>query len=391
MHHALDPDNQFYARQSITRLDAELVRDRMLAVTGRLNAQQFGAPAPITEDDAGQIVIDDNETRRSMYIKVRRSQPVALLQSFDAPVMEVNCERRPVSTVATQALMLMNSGSILNHAAKLAERCRAEATPIPDDQLASLPTLPAPPHESWQYGYGPFNETTKQTESFTPLAHFTGSQWQAGVALPDPTVGYVLLHATGGHPDQPGRAVIRRWVAPQSGMLSVSGSLQHGSPNGDGVRGRVVSSRAALLGEWTCFNSMVDCPVAATMVETGDTLDLIVDCLAEITSDSFQWPVIISLTTADGTVQSFASNAGFQGPPEPRGLVVGQVIKAWQLAYCRHPESDELLTSMTFLADQIGYLQTHRDRIPAGLTESQQALTDLCQVLLTSNEFLYVK
>lgn len=76
---------------------------------------------PITEDDAGQIVIDDNETRRSMYIKVRRSQPVALLQSFDAPVMEVNCERRPVSTVATQALMLMNSGSILNHAAKLAE------------------------------------------------------------------------------------------------------------------------------------------------------------------------------------------------------------------------------------------------------------------------------
>ena len=139
MHHLLDPDNQFYSRQSITRLDAELVRDRFLAATGRLNPQQFGAPAPITEDDAGQVVIDDNETRRSMYIKVRRSQPVAMLQSFDAPVMEVNCERRPVSTVATQALMLMNSGSILNHAAKLAERCRSEATPIPDDQLASLP------------------------------------------------------------------------------------------------------------------------------------------------------------------------------------------------------------------------------------------------------------
>lgn len=57
----------------------------MLAVTGRLNPQQFGSPASIAEDDAGQVVIDDNQTRRSMYIKVRRSQPVAMLQSFDAP------------------------------------------------------------------------------------------------------------------------------------------------------------------------------------------------------------------------------------------------------------------------------------------------------------------
>ena len=396
MHHSLDPDNQFYSRQSITRLDAELVRDRMLSATGRLNPQQFGAPAAIAEDDAGQVVIDDNETRRSMYIKVRRSQPVAMLQSFDAPVMEVNCERRPVSTVATQALMLMNSGSILNHAAKLAERCRAESILIPDDQLASLPTLPAPPHEAWQYGYGAFNETTKQTESFTPLTHFTGSQWQVSSVLPDPALGFVLLHAAGGHPDQSGRAVIRRWLVPKSGTLTVSGSLQHENPNGDGVRARVVSSRAAqqgngLLGEWTCFNSKVDCPVPMTAVEAGDTIDLIVDCLAEITSDSFQWPAIISLITADGTVQSFDSTAGFHGPPEPRGLLVGQVARAWQLAYCRNPEPDELVTSMTFLADQIGYLQNHRDRIPAGLTESQQALTDLCQVLLTSNEFLYVK
>ena len=396
MHDAFDPDNRFYSRQQIIRLDAELVRDRMLAACGRLNPQQFGAPAAIAEDDAGQVVIDDNETRRSMYVKVRRSQPVAMLQSFDAPVMEVNCERRPVSTVATQSLMLMNSGSILNHAAKLAERCRSEATAISDDQLASQPPLPAPPHESWQYGYGAFNETTKQTESFTPLAHFTGSQWQASSTLPDPTLGYALLHASGGHPDQPGREVIRRWVAPGSGTVTISGSLQHGSANGDGVRARVVSSRSAqqgngLLGEWTCFNFKMDCPVAATAVEAGDTIDLIVDCIAANTSDSFQWTAIITLTSADGTLQSFDSAAGFHGPPESRGVLVGQITRAWQLAYCRNPEPDELVATMSFLADQLGYLQTHRDHIPVGLTESQQAMTDLCQVLLTSNEFLYVK
>jgi hypothetical protein len=396
MHDALDPDNRYYSRQSIMRLDAELVRDRMLAVTGRLNPQQFGAPAPITEDDAGQVVIDDNETRRSLYVKVRRSRPVAMLQAFDAPVMEVNCERRPVSTVATQSLMLMNSGTILNHAAKLAERCRTEATVLPDDQLASLPTLPAAPHESWHYGYGSFNETTKQIESFTQLTYFTGSQWQAGATVPDPELGYVLLNAAGGHPDQSGRAVIRRWVAPQSGTLTISGSIQHGSPNGDGVRARVVSNRVpqegtGLLGEWTCFNSKTDSPVAATSVEAGDTIDLIVDCLSNHTSDSFTWSAIISLTTADGSVQTFDSAAGFHGPPDSPGHLAGQVTKAWQLAYCRNPEPDELVTSMAFLADQMGYLQTHRDHIPAGLTESQQALTDLCQVLLTSNEFLYVR
>ena len=396
MHESLDPDNRFYSRQSIMRLDAELVRDRMLAVTGRLNPQKFGVPAPISEDDAGQIVINDNETRRSLYIKVRRSQPVAMLQAFDAPVMEVNCERRPVSTVATQSLMLMNSGTILNHAAKLAERCRSEAAPVPEHQLASLPPLPAPPHEAWRYGYGTINETTKQTESFTPLPYFTGTQWQASATLPDPELGYVLLNAAGGHPEQPGRAVIRRWVAPLSGTLTVAGSLQHGSPNGDGVRARIVSDRVlpdgtGLLGEWTCFNSTIDCPVAAHHVEAGDTIDLIVDCLSHHTSDSFGWAATISLTAADGTIHAFDSAVGFHGPAEAPGLLAGQVIKAWQLAYGRYPESDELVASMSFLAEQIGYLQTHRDHIPAGLTESQQALVDLCQVLLTSNEFLYVR
>jgi len=178
--------------------------------------------------------------------------------------------------------------------------------------------------------------------------------------------------------------------------LTVAGSLQHGSPNGDGVRARIVSDRVlpdgtGLLGEWTCFNSTIDCPVAAHHVEAGDTIDLIVDCLSNHTSDSFGWAATISLTAADGTIHAFDSAVGFHGPAEAPGLLAGQVIKAWQLAYGRYPESDELVASMSFLAEQIGYLQTHRDHIPAGLTESQQALVDLCQVLLTSNEFLYVR
>ena len=53
--------------------------------------------------------------RRSIYLKVRRSQPLTLLQSFDQPVMETNCTRRGVSTVASQALNLLNSDTLTKH------------------------------------------------------------------------------------------------------------------------------------------------------------------------------------------------------------------------------------------------------------------------------------
>ena len=75
------------------------------------------------------------EFRRSVYIQARRSRPLALLNAFDAPVMEVNCERRQSSPVSTQALMLMNSGFILEQAGKFAERLRRETGDDPRQQV----------------------------------------------------------------------------------------------------------------------------------------------------------------------------------------------------------------------------------------------------------------
>ena len=126
----IDPDNVLYWRAPIRRLEAEAIRDAILAVSGAINPQMFGAPVPVKEDDVGQIVVGiDNkvdanrpgaeiplggaEFRRAVYIQVRRSQPLAFTTAFDAPVMETNCERRTSSTAATQSLMLMNSDFIL--------------------------------------------------------------------------------------------------------------------------------------------------------------------------------------------------------------------------------------------------------------------------------------
>ncbi len=124
---AIDASNSMYWRFPIQRLNAEIVRDRILATSGVLSDKLYGPSVPVKADDSGQIVVDGDESRRSVYVRVRRTQPEAMLTAFDAPVMVTNCDRRPSSTVATQSLMLMNSDFILRHAGKFAERVRGEA------------------------------------------------------------------------------------------------------------------------------------------------------------------------------------------------------------------------------------------------------------------------
>src|SRR5207248_9613981 len=101
-------------------------------------------PGPVKTDGVGQVVVGvDNldaagyetgkgtmpageEFRRSVYVQVRRSRPLAVLEAFDAPAMEPNCECRNASTVAPQALLLMNNAFVVAAAEALAGRVRRE-------------------------------------------------------------------------------------------------------------------------------------------------------------------------------------------------------------------------------------------------------------------------
>lgn len=159
---AIDAENAFYWRKSIQRLDAEVIRDRMLVASGTLEPNLFGPPIAIKADDAGQIIVDGQQKRRSLYLQARRSQPVAMLQSFDAPVMDVNCERRPVSTVATQSLILMNGEFAWQQAELLAARAMREAVPLTAEQFSnqhgpiaadSFVELPSQLHIAWRIAY----------------------------------------------------------------------------------------------------------------------------------------------------------------------------------------------------------------------------------------------
>ncbi|MDB5335052.1 MAG: Planctomycete cytochrome, partial [Planctomycetaceae bacterium] len=152
-----DPDNRLLARMPVRRLEAESVRDTILAVNGKLNLRQFGSPIPVMEDDVGQIVVGienkngenrpgpiipmlGEEYRRSVYVQVRRSRPLAMLDTFDLPTLDPNCTSRNVSTATPQSLMLMNSDFVLENAKLLAARLLVEAGP---DQAAQI-------QQAWQ-------------------------------------------------------------------------------------------------------------------------------------------------------------------------------------------------------------------------------------------------
>lgn len=389
-----DPANLLYSRKPVIRLEAETVRDRVLAVSGVLEPILFGPPIAVKADSEGQIVEATNSTRRSIYIQTRRSQPLSMLTVFDAPVMAVNCSKRPSSTVAPQSLMMMNSQFVLTQAVKMAARVLREtpvnATPKTDFDLADLATGLQP---LWEFGYGGFDPTNEQTR-FTPLPHWTGSTWQGGPKLPDPKIGWPFLNATSGHPDrQSDRATIRRWNAPATGTVSISGKLSHGSPNGDGVRGRIVSRGGGILGEWIAQKGEAATAVKGVQVQAGDAIDFITDCRRDHNSDSFSWTATVSLTAANGkSIGVWKSDQGFRGPvpssPAAIARLPERIVRAWELAYGRAPKVGELNSALDFVAEQIRHLRSHpvKDREPIGL-----AMANLCQALLNSNEFLYVE
>lgn len=185
----VDGDNRFYARMSIRRLEAEIIRDRMLAASGSLVRTQFGPAIPTVADDAGQIIVQNAVPRRSIYLQVRRTQPESMLTAFDAPVMDLNCERRPSSTVAAQSLMLMNSESVLQIARKLAERARKEPVRLNGLTISSTgfsgPGEKSPPlaqsiASAWR---GAYSRDITQAELDRVLA-FAAKQLEVLAALP---------------------------------------------------------------------------------------------------------------------------------------------------------------------------------------------------------------
>jgi hypothetical protein len=138
-----DPENRLFGRWKLQRLDAETLRDAMLAVSGRLNRTAFGPPMPTGFDAQKRIAIGEQKLnangepeslkdlgadgwRRSIYVTQRRKQPLTVFETFDAPIMSPSCDVRASTTVAPQSLLLMNDTFVVDTSRALAERLRRE-------------------------------------------------------------------------------------------------------------------------------------------------------------------------------------------------------------------------------------------------------------------------
>jgi len=327
----IDPENMLVWRMNRRRLDFEATRDSLLAASGQLDLKMGGPSVELGKPEAN--------VRRAVYLFVDRQNLPGLFRTFDFASPDSSSPMRFNTTVPQQALFLMNSPFVVEQARQLIQRPEVAgetqaAQKIqrlyrlvygrdaePDEValgLRFLKSVQAPAADTaarpslWQYGYGEVDEATKRLKGFTRLPHFTGTAWQGGPQLPDPKTGWATLNAAGGHAGNDLRhAVIRRWTAPRDGSVGVGGTLSHGVDMGDGVRGRIISSRQGVLGTWVARNGKVETPVARVEVKQGDTLDFVVDCQAEPSHDSFAWvPVVKSLNASE----EWNAASGFSGP-----------------------------------------------------------------------------
>jgi hypothetical protein len=139
-HQQSDPENALLSRMPLRRMDAEVLNDTLLLASGRLDETRFGVPAPVQVRPDGLVtpIGTARGWRRSIYVQQRRSNLPTILESFDFPAMTPNCVDRVDSTVATQALYLMNNGMLDELAESLAKRVKAEAGDNPDQQVEKL-------------------------------------------------------------------------------------------------------------------------------------------------------------------------------------------------------------------------------------------------------------
>jgi hypothetical protein len=317
----IDPDNARLWHFNRQRLDFEAMRDGVLAVCGDLDQRLGGRAIDLTTQPY--------TTRRTIYGLIDRQNLANIYRTFDFASPDAHSPQRFQTSVPQQALFLMNSPFVVEQArdlAKLSEdagdassgriqrlyrqvyarAATADEVRMGEDFLALCARMPAqppvPPSLAWEYGYGRVDAAKGQTADFVKMTHFAEHSWRFADKLPDKATGWVNLTENGGHPGPDlAHAAIRRWVSPIDGTISISGALGRHSKEGDGVHGVIIASRGGRIGEGTVKDGEVRIEVASLAVKRGDTVDFVVDCIANDGFDSFSWaPVLHAIDGATG-------------------------------------------------------------------------------------------
>lgn len=318
-----DVSNRLLWKFPRRRLDFEATRDSLLAAAGALDRTVGGPP---------QQVLDGFVPRRTVYGFVNRMDLPGLMRSFDFPEPAATSPGRETTTIAPQALFFLNNDFVAECARRLLKRKEIPAMTesasttgrvrviyrilfardaIPIELKLAEAFLEASPEPDvseaskvWSYGFGSVNEKSSRVEDFQMLTHWTGKRWQAGPKLPDAKLGWLFHDRNGGHPASSNdRCAIRRWTSPISGTIAIESHMKHRPEPGNGVRGRIVSSRSGILGEARVDHSESEINVANIPVEPGDTVDFVADWQGHITHDEHEWQIMIRKTDSGSQSQ----------------------------------------------------------------------------------------
>ncbi len=173
---AADPQNRWLGRMRPQRLDGEALRDAMLAISGSLS-HKAGGPGimpPLPKEVVSTLLKNQwqantnpaESMRRSVYLFMRRNLRYPLFEAFDKPDSNLSCSRRNQTTIAPQALHLLNSELVADFADRLAQRLardyasdnqRIEAlyrlclsrSPTPEEQSAALSFISQQTDTAW--------------------------------------------------------------------------------------------------------------------------------------------------------------------------------------------------------------------------------------------------
>ncbi|MCH2209354.1 MAG: DUF1549 and DUF1553 domain-containing protein [Lentisphaerales bacterium] len=303
----IDEANVYLWKMNRRRLGWEELRDSVVQATGKL--KRFPGGKSVTMLQA------EYQPYRTVYGYLFRDKIPGVYKAFDFPAAEITCEFRTKTIVPQQGLFLMNSNFMVrssrmtaaNLSGQKEEKVRKLFTRIYGRQPVleevdfanefleqATESFKERVFPEWLYGFANLNDEDK-LEEFTEFTFFNKSRWQISKSFPDKRKGYAFLSEKGGHPGNGDIAVVRRCKMHRTGNLSIKGLLQHKNDKGDGVRVLVLHN-GSKLGEWDCKKSSIPTELENVKVMAGDIVDLVVDSKKTPTSDSFIWPVSMSMT-----------------------------------------------------------------------------------------------
>ena len=130
----MDPDNDWLSHMPVRRLEAEAIRDALLATSGQLNPLLYGPGVNVyfvkkTENGGYPKGPLDGDRRRSVYLRIRRNAHNPFLEVFDAPKPSTTRGRRDITNVPAQTLTMLNDPFVIDQSAKWAAAVIAEGLP----------------------------------------------------------------------------------------------------------------------------------------------------------------------------------------------------------------------------------------------------------------------